>query len=299
MLSELLRDIWDQQREYNEKIFAIEGTNEPNYWSRQYLLGLTSQVAEVLHEIKWKRHRNENGKKIVRLNVLEEIADIAKFTISLAQIWGFSAEQVLQAVYEKGEILDFRLKMEFKEPLHGKKILITDVDGTLADYASTFKAYLPGDIFANSAINTLLIDDSLQITYPDYYEIKEKFEEDGGYRGIFPYSDTANALQNMKRLGYYIIVVTSRPAKIYKRIFKDTLYWFGLHNLPIDELYMLGSDRILLACELAKDNEVILWEDDPEILRRASNSNITTFARKHAYNSDLILPSVKFIDSYI
>lgn len=295
----MLHEIWDQQKNYNRKIFKLEGGDEPHRWSQQYLLGIADQISEVLKEIKWKRHRRENGKKIVRLNVLEEIADIVKYAISLAQIWGFSEQDLLDAMYEKGEILDFRLNMEFIEPPVGQKILITDVDGTLADYQSSFLQWLQrGGVMHASEITSLSMDNSLEITYPEYYAMKEHYEEVGGYRDLLPYSDTAEALQEKKRQGYRIIVTTARPSHVYKRIFKDTLYWFNKHGFPIDELHMMGSGRVILACDLGKENDVILWEDDPDILARASKSSVRTYARRQSYNQNLCLPNVTIVDSY-
>jgi len=253
-----------------------------------------------LHEIRWKRHRNDTNKRIIKKNVLEEIADIFKYTISLAQIWGFDQTDLLEAVHEKGEILDFRLQMEFKEPLQGRKILITDMDGTIADYVNTFVDFLKREgITPVKEITSMLLDESLEMDYPEYYKLKEKFEEEGGYRDMLPYTDAELTLERLKyHNNYHIIVVTSRPVHIHKRIFKDSFYWLKSQGFPFDELRMMGANRILLAHELMQNNEVILWEDDPEILKRASLSGITTYARKHPYNANLNLPHVTLVDSY-
>jgi hypothetical protein len=62
---------------------------------------------------------------------------------------------------------------------------------------------------------------------------------------------------------------------------------------------MMGDERILLAKELAKDNEVILLEDDPQFLQRASNSGIDTIAREQLYNKLLRLPNVQIVRNFI
>lgn len=295
----MLSRIWNQQRSYNKRIFGIEGTEDKHYWARQYILGIASQIAELLKAVRWKRHRNENGKKVVPLNVLEEIADIMKYAISLAQIWGFSEEDLMKAIYEKGEILDFRLNMEFKEPLKGRKILITDLDGTLVNYAESFKVWAHDRIqIPNKEITSLLLDESLEMNYPEYYKLKEQFEESGGYRYMLPYDDAEKAMRYMYHEGFYIIAVTSRPEHIYKRMFKDTLFWLKSRDIRIDELHMIGAGRILMACDLMKENEVMFWEDDPEMIKRAANSGIRTYARKQNYNKHLNIPAVTFVDSY-
>jgi hypothetical protein len=283
----MLAKIWKQQKGYNEKIFRLEHSTDKHHWSNQYLLGITAQIAEVLHEIKWKKHRDEDRKRIVPLNILEEVADIMKYSISLAQVWGFSEVDVLDAMYEKGEMLDFKFEMEFnKTTLKGRDILITDVDGTLANMKQSFDRWLESN--GKTEITT----------YPEYYTLKEAFEETGQYRTMIPYADTYSALQRMSNDGWYIIVVTARPVSIYKRIFKDTFYWLELNHLPFDELHMLDADRLLLASELSKDNNVVLWEDDPDILLRASNLGIKVFARGNERNKHTTLPNVQIVDSY-
>lgn len=296
----MLSKIWEQQKNYNEKIFKIEGEQDKEYWSRQYLLGLTSQVAEVLREIRWKRNRNESDKVPIKQNVVEEIADIMKFTLCLAQAWNISEQELLEAVYEKGEILDFKLQMEFKEPLVKRKILITDIDGTLADYRKSFQRFLSQRGIAPAPESTtILFDSTLDIKYAEYHALKHEFEELGGYRYLIPYPDTFDSLKAMRELGFYIIAVTSRPADIYKRIFKDTLHWFKANEFPIDELHMVDEGRLLLAHDLVWKNEVVLWEDNPDLLVRANNTGIFSVARRQTYNSHLKLQNVIFVDNYM
>lgn len=297
----MLSKIWNQQKRYNEKIFSIEKTKDKEYWSRQYLLGITSQIGEVLDEIHWKRNRKEENKKAIPLNVLDEIADITKFTLSLAQVWGFSQDELLNAIFEKGEILDFRLQMEFKESLENKTILITDIDGTLADYRYSFLMWLYDlkGITPSSEAKTLLLDDSLELRYPLYYALKQEFEENGGYRNLKIYPEVHDLLNSFAASGGYIIAVTARPVRTYKRIFKDTLHWFKINNLPINELHTMNEERILLADSLSRNNKVILWEDNPDMLQRASKSDIKIFARKQLYNKDLAnIKNIEIVDEY-
>jgi hypothetical protein len=115
---------------------------------------------------------------------------------------------------------------------------------------------------------------------------------------MIPYPDVYSSLTLLAEKGWYIIAVTARPVSVYKRIFKDTFYWFRLNHLPLDELHMLDSDRLLMANLLAMDNDVVLWEDDTEILTRANTMGITVFARRNSKNSHLNLANVGLLDSY-
>jgi hypothetical protein len=293
--------LWDQQEQYNKIIRDIEGIQDPEYWTEKFLLGMTSQVDEVLREIKWKKHRNEKNKHIIKQNILDELADMNKFLISMCQIWGFTSEDLTNATYEKGKILEFKHKMEFQPPLVGRNIIITDIDQTLGDYKKTFLQWIGGATLRTIAESDeqLLMDEDMEMIYPDYYKLKEQFEEEGGYRNVIPYDDAIELLRYQNTIGTYIIATTARPSQRYHRIFRDTLYWFEKLGISIDELHMMADGRVLLAYELSKMNNVILLEDDPNIIIRASKSGIKTHVRHHPYNSHLAdLPNVTIYSDF-
>ena len=297
----MLNKIWHQQQQYNRKIFALNGGDNRDRWTEIYLLGMVSQVNEILREIKWKKHRVEDKKRAVPYNVLEELADVFKFIISIAQSWGFTADDLLRATYEKGEILDFKLQMEMHEPITGRNIVIMDLDGTLANYRESFLSWLQVKQGTSNLLYdrsfTLLLDEELEMTYPDYVALKEEFEESGGYRNLTIYPEILYMLNFLHTEGWYIIVTTARPAGRYQRIFKDTLHWLRSFNLPLDELYMMGDERVLLASKLLKaGNEVVIWDDDPTVLRRAARSGINVYARKHQYN--IGIKDVTYVETY-
>jgi len=289
---------------YNHKIFEIEGHKNQEEWTKQFLLGLVSEIDEVLREINWKRHRKNTIRHMVRENVLEEIVDLMKYVISIAQIWGFSQQALLEAMENKNKVLNFKLKMEFAPEHRHQRILITDIDQTLGDYQATFMQWaISGgyDIKGIKMPQTIHIDHDLEMEYPQYSALKEKFEATGQYAKLKIYPDTVESMKYWHDLGYYIIVVTARPVEQFKRIFKDTMTWFSYHRIHMDELRMMGEGRVLLACDLRKqENSVMLWEDDPLYIQRASNSGIPTYVRKHPYNEDLgELPNVTLVDSFM
>ena len=296
------RLLWDVQKSYNDRIMLEEGTADPEYWSRNYLLGIVSEIDEVLREINWKRHRKSN-KQVIRENILEELADIYKFVLSLTAIWGFSYSDLQNAALNKSAVLDFKLDMEFRKPVSNERIIIFDIDGTVADYKSSFIKWAneqgihPSDDWKNST--EMHIDKALEMGYVDYYNLKELFEASGQYRHLIPYMDAVEELKKQQADGVYLIAVTARPSQNYKRIFRDTLEWLSDQGIMPDELQMLYDGRIMLACDKAKDNEVVLWDDDPTTIHRASKTGITTFMREHKYNLHLrTLPCVKGVSTY-
>jgi NTP pyrophosphatase (non-canonical NTP hydrolase) len=295
-------ELYKQQEIYNRKIFNIEGTSEKVHWTRQYLLGITSEIGEVLQGIEWKKHRNVH-KEIIAENVHEEIIDIFKYTLSLAMAWGLSPQQLLDLAEQKGEVLEAKLQMEFPPDRLYKRILIADLDGTVCNHAESFRIWLGEEKHRTvpKDIASLLMDRDLNINYPEYYALKEEFERDGGYyKHTREYADAVIALRYFANLGWHIIIVTSRPVDKYKRIYNDTLKWLLGRGIPFNELLFIKEERILLAEKLSAESVVYVWEDDPTILRRlATVHNIEVFARIQPYNKDMeIAPNTKFKSEY-
>jgi uncharacterized HAD superfamily protein/NTP pyrophosphatase (non-canonical NTP hydrolase) len=295
-------ELYEAQRKYNDKIFLLEGSKDKIAWTRQYLLGIVSEIGSVLDGINWKRHRNAH-KEIIPENVEEEISDLFKYVLSLALLWDIQPQELLDLAYQKGEILEAKLRMEFSPEKINKKILIVDLDGTICDHAESFRIWLRDvkkeDVPRN--ISSLLMDRDLNINYPRYYALKDEFERYGGYcKYTLAYADAIDQLHKMASEGWFIILVTSRPSEKYHRIYNDTLNWLLKQNIPFNELLFMKEERLLLAEKLARVNEVIVWEDDPTILRRfATIQGIKVFARIQPYNKDMeIAKNTKFVSLY-
>src|SRR5262245_53936728 len=134
--------IWRSQGEYNDKVFleqeATTGEHlrlqDRHRWTKEYLLGMMSELDEVLREVRWKQHRRQDLPGHARDNMREELADLTKYVFSLWQLWGFSLMDMLRAVEEKGETLSHRWEIEHSSPRPGQIVAIVDLDGTLADW---------------------------------------------------------------------------------------------------------------------------------------------------------------------
>jgi hypothetical protein len=78
----------------------------------------------------------------------------------------------------------------------------------------------------------------------------------------------------------------------------DTWIWLRDNGITPDKLDMSKEARVLLACKLQPDNDVIMFDDDPETILRAANSGIRVFARRQFYNKDISHENITMIDNY-
>jgi len=291
--------IWDRQKKYNDTIKSLEGNWDREYWTEKYLLGLVSEIDEILDEIKWKRHRRRDSKTLRRDNIGLELADVFKYSLCLFDLWGFSKDEMLDIVQQKGRMLDFKLKMEFKGKLSkGTKVVIIDIDGVVADLNGSFGEWVKKskgiDISEKDMYNSTKQDQFVPLHYPEYNTLKIEFESTGGYRNLKAYKDAVITINQFSEHGIYIIFVTARPASRDTRIFFDTWSWLLDNNISFDEIHIEEEDRIILADRLMKEGCLVtMFDDNPEIVGRAIRSGINVFAREHPYN--LSLPeSVRF-----
>ena len=278
--------IYQQQRQYNRKIRLSEQQSNER-WTETYILGLVSEMNEILDVMRWKRHRKNPIKKLDVTNLGFELADLTKYILSMWELWGFSADEVLSFVKDKSDILDEMYRQEFEVIPSNRLIVITDIDGTLGDWRKTFINWAHsahGIIPIQDASTSLLLDSDLLMRYVDYYELKEEFESSGQYQYILLYPDAVNFLQWLKdEFNAYIIAHTARPSQKYHRIWGDTWEWITANRLPIDQL-RIGSEARLLLADTIGGNDVLMLEDDPGLILRAAYGGIRVIARKHPYN---------------
>lgn len=289
------REVYFEQEMFNKFIRSQhpEREDDINFWAKEYILGGISEFDEVLREINWKIHRSEDN-NIIRSNLAYELADITKYVLSLWNLFGFKPLEILELVRDKSKLLDLTIAKD-QSPLPPGKVIICDIDGVIADWRKPFIDWVyetAGYSFPIPSLyqDHLYLDLGAEISYPLYRSLKELFEEIGGYRHAVPIYPAIHSLIRQQAAGVYVAIFTSRPGKRYKNIPMDTYRWLIRHNLHPDELWVGEGDRILRASQFrdAGSEEVIIWDDDPTTILRASQSGFKVFAPVYDYNEEVV-----------
>lgn len=296
VLGSTFREIYKDQAQFNEYIRSRhpEREKDVNFWAKEYILGGITEFDEVLREINWKVHRIEES-GVVRSNLAYELADVTKYVLSLWDLFGFKPLDILSLVRDKSKLLDLTIARDQQPLPRGKKVIVCDIDGVLADWRKPFIDWASNETGVDFPLpsfyqDKLYLDLGAAISYPLYRRLKEKFEEIGGYRHAAPIYPAIHSLLRQQAAGVYLAIFTSRPGHRYKNIPMDTYRWLSQYHLYPDELWVDEGDRILRAVQFRENGaeEVMLWEDDPTIIQRASQTGFRVFAPVYDYNEDVM-----------
>lgn len=291
MNNEKLKDLWEVQLNFNQKFYQdkigkkIEDLTieERVEWSKNQILSITSEAIEVLNELpNWKTHRVVNS-EFIPSNLFEEIIDVNKFSMGLAQLWGMSMEQYYEEYLRKSYVVEQRYHQEHDLKLIDKnsKVAGIDIDGVLGDYENWFLQYCKDihDLEFNS-INEL----KKSIDIIKYEEIKSLYRQ-SGYKAIMPVCQGASKFtHDLKDKGYKVLILTARPYKEYYTIYPDTLKFLNDNDIYFDGIIFSEEKHLKIIKEFP--NLSFMIEDNVEIAIQISKLKYKVYLKIHEFNYD-------------
>lgn len=279
--------VWSEQESFNNEL-REPPTNfrERGKLTETFALGLMSEIGSLLRHVAWRPHRRfplqEN-----RDVILDILADIFKYWLSLCQCWGFSQSDIEKAFWRKSMVVRQRYAEEFLLSLgDDARIAIIDIDGVLCDYFNGFlRWYLlmlgKTDTVKAETVHRLssnpqyLTSFTLGLTHEDFEKVKREFRTGGAKRTLPVYDGAKEFLEGMRKQGYKIILMTSRPFSEYPSVHADTLAWLHHNNLQFDALWWSDNKSRELIRRLPLHQGIALVvDDDPIFLREYANAGI-------------------------
>lgn len=236
-----LKKMWERQKAFQENFYKIESLSidKKQKWTKEYVLHLISECDELLRETKWKIHRQEN-KKVSRAHIKEELTDIFKYWLSLAQIWDVSPEEFINDFNNKSEVVEQRYHQEkVVKLLNDENVVAVDIDGVIADYPEGFLQFVEkktGKTLDRSKLTQYRIYDIFaeDIGEEEMFRLKEEFRATGEKRSLPVVEGAVEGLKKLKELGYTIVLLSARPYKKHPRIFSDTIFWLKANGFVYD-----------------------------------------------------------------
>lgn len=196
---------------------------------RDLLLGLYEEVQELSGAVQYKNHLLKN-EPISKTHVTEEIVDVLKYLICVAQFHQITPDEVSKMFTEKTEVIQDRA-LGSAADLRNTKFVITDLDGCVCDM-SDFQKELAQ--FRNESVTPGAVSAMEQL--------KNKFYRNGGFRHIPMISGAKEGLKEIREAGYKLVIITARPYWTYKRLYSDTIIWLKKHEIEYD-LLLFNKDK--------------------------------------------------------
>ena len=283
--------IWNDQKEFNGKLVDIEQVfgdlHEFRKWNNFYCLALHREISELLETVDWKIHRNEH-KQPVRSNTLEELVDCLKYLVSLAQLHGFSPEEIEQEYWRKSAVVEQLHKQEIESNIKesNKKVIGVDIDGVLAEYPRSFVQFINKELGTSYKLEDVVdynIYESLGISLEKGMQLKDKYRQAGEKRFI-PLCEGAKHFLNWAReKDYAVVLLTARPYQQYKRIFADTMEWLKANELHYDMVLFNENKEETLINQFQGQVEFFV-EDMPKNANQVARLGVPCYLITRPYN---------------
>jgi len=201
------------------------------------ILDLIDQSIKLLNTFHWKEHNKEAKFNIDFINSKEQIIDIQKYLLGLANMIGMTPQEYYQEFVNKSMVLDFRWKQD-KIKLDGD-VAVFDIDGVLADYNTTYETFLNDNGYVSKELtrNNYSYHIKYGITKEQEEKMNMRFIVEDGFMKILPFDGAQELLKLLKKkFKLKILLVTARPAWKFQNVIRDTYLWLNKYKLPYDKL---------------------------------------------------------------
>lgn len=279
-----LAHLWNEQAAFNRLLRPLP-TDERTRMeqTREIVLHLESELHELLATYSWKFHRN----KPQALNTAqreEEMADIFKFMLTLAEIQGMTPQSLVEAFHRKSAVVKQRYDQEWVHRVDRPYVVI-DIDGVLCDYAGGFSAWLcehrPDECDWQTRLEVLsrhqwLDAHALRISDETWRTEQHNARVAGAKRCYPTFPDAVGFTKWCHECGWMVILLTSRPIDRYPNIYTDTVYWLRDKGFAFDIVWWAQHKGDFMALQqLPKGQFRFYVDDDLTFVRQVAMSGYT------------------------
>jgi len=295
-MKDKLKHLWEVQKDFNE-IFCkerygktlIELTmEEKKIFTKNHLLSIVKETMEVLDVLpNWKEHRVVSSDFIIS-NLYEEIIDVNKFSLGLAQIWDMTFDKYYEEYLRKSYVVEQRWIQEHDLKLIDKdsKIVGIDIDGVLGEHEKCFLDFInrkhPNKPFLSIKEFKFIVGIKI------YEDFKSEYRQSGCKAEMEACEGAAEFTKKLKELGYVIIILSARPYEKYYTIYPDTLKFLKDKEIVFDNIVFDKDKHLKIIKEFPNLNFMI--EDDVEISKQIADLGFKVFCKNYDMNHHNIIP---------
>jgi len=282
-----LKKLFEDQQLFNQLIWDKKTLGEDEHAVverlRHLTLGIVEESMEFIRTFEFKVHRRRTKDRYIQ-NIAhshEELIDMFKYWLSLADAAEFPIERLEELYFAKSRVVQYRYQEEWQKQVD-RPVVLVDIDNVLADYITGICQWARShaDIMdlplaeldrvverlkVLQASKTWVTASSVDVPYKQWQRVKHHFRVNGGKRDLPVFNDARPFLDWCRRNKWLIVLITSRPIVDYPNLFSDTLTWLTNNNLPFDYVWwaMEKGDRLEEA-HVAFRSRVLFAVDDDE-----------------------------------
>lgn len=230
-----MKKYFEIQKEFQKKLYNLDNLSyeEKVKLTKEFVLSAHKELSEVLGCLNWKSHRKEEI-PFSKSNLGEESIDVFKYIINVCLLWRISSSEFDKFFDDKTAVVTQRYKQEFMKAKKGEKICAIDLDGVLNEWEKFFVKTFNKEKGTNYVNDVDIRKNTNALEYEDF---KRRWRESGIKTKIPVKKGAIEFIKYLKKKGYRIVIISSRPYRTHSKIFSDTIVWLKKNSIVFDDLY--------------------------------------------------------------
>ncbi len=288
----LLKKIFEIQSIHNDIWQNKEKFNTDNNYRlnvmKDFVLGITKQNASLLESFRWSNHILDRIEDLHNSKV--QLIDIAKYVIGFFILLGGDENEFFSMFENKSKELDERWNQLFFKMNKRTSVIIFDIDGVIADYSTHYEKFLE-EMAGLKKVNSERKSFSFYETYGISRQAEEQLNMDfiklGGFKDIPVFDGIVDIMNELKKCGNKIILITARPNWMFKRITTDTQLWLKKNKVPYDLLFWNKDKADVIINNIFPAKIKCMVEDRDKHAIEVSHIGVDVLMLDKSYNKSL------------
>lgn len=230
-----LHEALQRQGEFSDLFFGGREltSKEKEEATKTFVLSAHAELTGVADAVNYKDHRTEKHPVDVQ-KVLYKTVDVYRYVLATLNLWGITPTEFAVALSQKDDFLHYRHRTSQKK-WNGEPVVLFDLDDVVAEFRESFCRWA-----------TVMTGHTFDPESDEYYNVKEfkkcglssekyfkDFIDQHGFLLLDRNDKYHNLFRHLKESGYWVQVVTSRPASNLTA-FYDTYSWLARNGLGAD-----------------------------------------------------------------
>lgn len=170
-------------------------------------------------------------------------------------------------------------RKELWESEKAQKVTAIDLDGCLIKYPECWIDFVNLELKSNfKTLNEM----KEVLTYNQYKKIKKKYRTCGVKTSLPAKKNAKKLIDTLRNNGYKIIILTSRPYREHREIWRDTMAWLKNNKIEIDGIIWEKEKHWAVLKEFPYMNFMV--EDNAEIANQVARIGYKVYVVDNEYN---------------